>query len=202
MVDLKVTVSDFFRSLPIYSAIHDDGVKAITESLENPVVVQKGSLIKEMAIPNKDFYFLIDGYLKEMYKNIYTGEDELFNLVPPGTVFVNEDTLYFNRRPSHFYTAYSQVIYAKLTYTTYQKLLEEYPEIRMLHISASAEIQKNRRARLTMLRMSSTPDRVKWVQTVRPDLYKVMDRVTLSQYIGVSRASLYRAFDKNNKSQY
>jgi len=27
-------------------------------------------------------------------------------------------------------------------------------------------------------------------------LYHIMDRITLAQYIGVSRASLYRAFEK------
>ncbi|MEK9997062.1 MAG: hypothetical protein VW851_00290, partial [Cryomorphaceae bacterium] len=66
----------------------------------------------------------------------------------------------------------------------------------------TAEIQKNRRARLIMLRMRRTIDRVEWVKTNRPDLYKHMDRVTLAQYIGVSRAGLYRAFEKSNKFQF
>jgi DNA-binding XRE family transcriptional regulator len=33
-------------------------------------------------------------------------------------------------------------------------------------------------------------------------LYHIMDRITLAQYIGVSRASLYRAFEKNKKYQF
>ena len=53
-----------------------------------------------------------------------------------------------------------------------------------------------------MLRMSNTQDRIDWVKEQRGDLYKIMDRVTLAQYIRVSRASLYRAFDKTGKSQF
>jgi DNA-binding phage protein len=44
--------------------------------------------------------------------------------------------------------------------------------------------------------MPNTIDRIEWVQSQRGDLYNKMDKVTLAQYIGVSRASLYRAFDK------
>ena len=64
-----------------------------------------------------------------------------------------------------------------------------------------------------MLRMRKTSDRVGGIKEYRPDLFHVMDKVTLAQYIGVSRAGLYpfhfscslinetfkRVFSKNNR---
>jgi CRP-like cAMP-binding protein len=202
MVNYFPIVRKFFENLPLYTPNHKQVLDELLLSLESPVSLPKGEIIKEMAAPNKDFFFPVEGYLKEMYKNSYSREEELFNIIPPGTIFVNEDTLYFNRRPMHYYVTYTPVTYFRLPYERYQQLSKRFPELQSLHLSASAEVQRNRRKRLTMLRMGSTSDRIKWVRNVRPELYKVMDRITLAQYIGVSRASLYRAFDKNDKSQY
>jgi CRP-like cAMP-binding protein len=175
---------------------------AIIENFNTPVLKKKGAIITELAPPNKDFWFLCDGFLKEIYKNPFQNEDALFNFIPPASVFVNEDSLFYNKRPQHYYKAYTDVVIASLSNEKFQELKSKYPAIIKLYLSGTAEIQKNRRSRLIMLRMSNTQDRIDWVREQRGDLYKIMDRVTLAQYIGVSRASLYRAFDKTGKSQF
>jgi CRP-like cAMP-binding protein len=180
----------------------DETVKAIIDAFDPPVVKKKGSIISELAPPNKDFWFLCDGYLKEIYKNQYLNEDALFNFIPPGSIFVNEDSLFYNKRPQHYYKAYTEVTIASFSNEKFQELKKKYPAIIKLYLSGTAEIQRNRRSRLLMLRMSNTQEKINWVRSQRDDLYKTMDRVTLAQYIGVSRASLYRAFDKTGKSQF
>ena len=199
---IEQCVLDFFRGLPAYTTDMEETVRAIIENFNPPVFKKKGSIITELAPPNKDFWFLCDGFLKEIYKNPFQNEDALFNFIPPSSVFVNEDSLFYNKRPQHYYKAYTDVVIASLSNEKFQELKNEYPAIIKLYLSGTAEIQKNRRSRLIMLRMSNTQDRIDWVKEQRGDLYKIMDRVTLAQYIGVSRASLYRAFDKTGKSQF
>jgi len=199
---IEQCVQDFFRGLPAYTTDMEETVRAIIENFNPPVLKKKGSIITELAPPNKDFWFLCDGFLKEIYKNPFQNEDALFNFIPPSSVFVNEDSLFYNKRPQHYYKAYTDVVIASLSNEKFQELKNEYPAIIKLYLSGTAEIQKNRRSRLIMLRMSNTQDRIDWVREQRGDLYKIMDRVTLAQYIGVSRASLYRAFDKTGKSQF
>lgn len=199
---LDQLVFRFFRSLPAYTTDMEETVKAIIDAFDPPVVKKKGSIISELAPPNKDFWFLCDGYLKEIYKNQYLNEDALFNFIPPGSIFVNEDSLFYNKRPQHYYKAYTEVTIASFSNEKFQELKKKYPAIIKLYLSGTAEIQINRRSRLLMLRMSNTQEKINWVRSQRDDLYKTMDRVTLAQYIGVSRASLYRAFDKTGKSQF
>lgn len=199
---LDQLVFRFFRSLPAYTTDMEETVKAIIDAFDPPVVKKKGSIISELAPPNKDFWFLCDGYLKEIYKNQYLNEDALFNFIPPGSIFVNEDSLFYNKRPQHYYKAYTEVTIASFSNEKFQELKKKYPAIIKLYLSGTAEIQRNRRSRLLMLRMSNTQEKINWVRSQRDDLYKTMDRVTLAQYIGVSRASLYRAFDKTGKSQF
>ena len=199
---LDQLVFRFFRSLPAYTTDMEETVKAIIDAFDPPVVKKKGSIISELAPPNKDFWFLCDGYLKEIYKNQYLNEDALFNFIPPGSIFVNEDSLFYNKRPQHYYKAYTKVTIASFSNEKFQELKKKYPAIIKLYLSGTAEIQRNRRSRLLMLRMSNTQEKINWVRSQRDDLYKTMDRVTLAQYIGVSRASLYRAFDKTGKSQF
>lgn len=199
---IEQSILDFFRGLPAYTTDMEETVRAIIENFNPPVLKKKGSIITELAPPNKDFWFLCDGFLKEIYKNPFQNEDALFNFIPPSSVFVNEDSLFYNKRPQHYYKAYTDVIIASLSHEKFQELKNTYPAIIKLYLSGTAEIQKNRRSRLLMLRMSNTQDRIDCVREQRGDLYKIMDRVTLAQYIGVSRASLYRAFDKTGKSQF
>jgi CRP-like cAMP-binding protein len=199
---IEQCILDFFKGLPAYTTDMEETVRAIIENFNPPVLKKKGSIITELAPPNKDFWFLCDGFLKEIYKNPFQNEDALFNFIPPSSVFVNEDSLFYNKRPQHYYKAYTDVMIASLSHEKFQELKNTYPAIIKLYLSGTAEIQKNRRSRLIMLRMSNTQDRIDWVREQRGDLYKIMDRVTLAQYIGVSRASLYRAFDKTGKSQF
>lgn len=199
---LEQLVYDFFRGLPAYTTDMEDAVKAMIENFAPPVIKKKGAILTELAPPNKDFWFLCDGFLKEIYKNPFMNEDALFNFIPPASIFVNEDSLFYNKRPQHYYKAYTDVTIASLSNEKFQELKNKYPAIIKLYLSGTAEIQKNRRSRLLMLRMSNTQDKIDWVRDQRGDLYKIMDRVTLAQYIGVSRASLYRAFDKKGKSQF
>ena len=199
---IEQSILDFFRGLPAYTTDMEETVRAIIENFNPPVLKKKGSIITELAPPNKDFWFLCDGFLKEIYKNPFQNEDALFNFIPPSSVFVNEDSLFYNKRPQHYYKAYTDVVIASLSHEKFQELKNTYPAIIKLYLSGTAEIQKNRRSRLLMLRMSNTQNRIDWVREQRGDLYKIMDRVTLAQYIGVSRASLYRAFDKTGKSQF
>ena len=199
---IEQSILDFFKGLPAYTTDMEETVRAIIENFNPPVLKKKGAIITELAPPNKDFWFLCDGFLKEIYKNPFQNEDALFNFIPPSSVFVNEDSLFYNKRPQHYYKAYTDVVIASLSHEKFQELKNTYPAIIKLYLSGTAEIQKNRRSRLIMLRMSNTQDRIDWVREQRGDLYKIMDRVTLAQYIGVSRASLYRAFDKTGKSQF
>jgi CRP-like cAMP-binding protein len=199
---LEQLVYDFFRGLPAYTTDMEDAVKAIIENFDRPVIKKKGAILTELAPPNKDFWFLCDGFLKEIYKNPFMNEDALFNFIPPASIFVNEDSLFYNKRPQHYYKAYTDVTIASLSNEKFQVLKNKHSAIIKLYLSGTAEIQKNRRSRLLMLRMSNTQDKIDWVRDQRGDLYKIMDRVTLAQYIGVSRASLYRAFDKTGKSQF
>ena len=199
---LEQLVYDFFRGLPAYTTDMEDAVKAMIENFAPPVIKKKGAILTELAPPNKDFWFLYDGFLKEIYKNPFMNEDALFNFIPPASIFVNEDSLFYNKRPQHYYKAYTDVTIASLSNEKFQELKNKYPLIIKWYLSGTAEIQKNRRSRLLMLRMSNTQDKIDWVRDQRGDIYKIMDRVTLAQYIGVSRASLYRAFDKKGKSQF
>lgn len=200
--EIEQNILDFFRSLPAYTTDMEETALIVVKSFNAPVLKKKGSIITELAPPNKDFWFLASGFLKEIYKNPFQNEDALFNFIPPSSVFVNEDSLFYNKRPQHYYKAYTDVVIASLSHDKFQELKNKYPAIIKLYLSGTAEIQKNRRSRLIMLRMSNTQDRIDWVREQREDLYKIMDRVTLAQYIGVSRASLYRAFDKTGKSQF
>ena len=193
---LDKLVFDFFQGLPAYTSDMEETVQSIVQSFDTPITKPKGSIITELSPPNKDFWFLCEGYLKEIYKNPFHNQDSLFNFIPPSSIFVNEDSLFYNKRPQHYYKAYTDVRIASFNNERFQELKKKFPAIIKLYLSGTAEIQKNRRSRLLMLRMPNTIDRIAWVQSQRGDLYNKMDRVTLAQYIGVSRASLYRAFDK------
>lgn len=198
----KAAMRYYFESLPVYSEIFDEAIDAVISAMDSTIRAEKGRVLNELGAKNRDFWFLKDGYLKEMYRSPYAKEDGLFNMIPPSSIFVNEDTLFANQRPLHYFTAYTSVEILRLSEENYSRLLQEYPIINLLYISGTAEIQKSRRARLNMLRMNKTPDRIEWVRQQRRELFQIMDRITLAQYIGVSRASLYRAFEKNKKYQY
>lgn len=199
----KAAMREYFKSLPVYSEYFDEAIEALIASMDSGISAEKGRVLVELGATNKDFWFLKDGYLKEMYRSPYANEDSLFNMIPPSSIFVNEDTLFANQRPQHYFTAYTSAEILRLKEADYLLLLQKYPTImNLIYLSGTAEIQKSRRERLNMLRMNKTPDRIEWVQQQRRELYHVMDRITLAQYIGVSRASLYRAFEKNKKYQY
>jgi len=199
----KAAMHEYFKSLPVYSEYFDEAIEALIASMDSSISAEKGRVLVELSATNKDFWFLKDGFLKEMYRSPYANEDSLFNMIPPSSIFVNEDTLFANQRPQHYFTAYTSVEILRLKEADYLLLLQKYPTImNLIYLSGTAEIQKSRRERLNMLRMNKTPDRIEWVQQQRRELYHVMDRITLAQYIGVSRASLYRAFEKNKKYQY
>lgn len=198
----KEALRKYFKSLPVYTPAFDKTIDAIVNAVGYSTELKKGQIIKELNPENKDFWFLKDGFLKEMYRNTYLKEDSLFNLIPPNSIFVNEDTLFLDKRPQHYFVAYTDSSIVQFSQENYEKILQDYPLVQLLYVAGTAEIQKNRRARLTILRMSKTLDRVQWVREFRPDLYRYMDRITLAQYIGVSRASLYRAFEKTDKYQY
>ena len=191
----------YFEALPVYTPAFKSTVDSVVAALGS-VKKKKGQVVEELTLHNKDFWFLKSGFLKEMYKNPIEKEDSLFSLIPPLSIFVNEDTLFNDQHPQHYYTTYSDVEFIRFKYEDFERINAKHPLLQLLYLSGTAEIQKNRRARLIMLRMRRTIDRVEWVKTNRPDLYKHMDRVTLAQYIGVSRAGLYRAFEKSNKFQY
>ena len=199
----KAAMHEYFKSLPVYSEYFDEAIEALIASMDSGISAEKGRVLVELGATNKDFWFLKDGFLKEMYRSPYANEDSLFNMIPPSSIFVNEDTLFANQRPQHYFTAYTSVEILRLKEADYLLLLQKYPTImNLIYLSGTAEIQKSRRERLNMLRMNKTPDRIEWVQQQRRELYHVMDRITLAQYIGVSRASLYRAFEKNKKYQF
>jgi CRP-like cAMP-binding protein len=199
----KAAMREYFKSLPVYSEYFDEAIEALIASMDSGISAEKGRVLVELGATNKDFWFLKDGFLKEMYRSPYANEDSLFNMIPPSSIFVNEDTLFANQRPQHYFTAYTSVEILRLKEADYLLLLQKYPTImNLIYLSGTAEIQKSRRERLNMLRMNTTPDRIEWVQQQRRELYHVMDRITLAQYIGVSRASLYRAFEKNKKYQF
>ena len=199
----KAAMREYFKSLPVYSEYFDEAIEALIASMDSGISAEKGRVLVELGATNKDFWFLKDGFLKEMYRSPYANEDSLFNMIPPSSIFVNEDTLFANQRPQHYFTAYTSVEILRLKEADYLLLLQKYPTImNLIYLSGTAEIQKSRRERLNMLRMNKTPDRIEWVQQQRRELYHVMDRITLAQYIGVSRASLYRAFEKNKKYQF
>ena len=199
----KAAMREYFKSLPVYSEYFDEAIEALIASMDSGISAEKGRVLVELGATNKDFWFLKDGFLKEMYRSPYANEDSLFNMIPPSSIFVNEDTLFANQRPQHYFTAYTSVEILRLKEADYLLLLQKYPTImNLIYLSGTAEIQKSRRERLNMLRMNKTPDRIEWVQHQRRELYHVMDRITLAQYIGVSRASLYRAFEKNKKYQF
>ena len=199
----KAAMREYFKSLPVYSEYFDEAIEALIASIDSGISAEKGRVLVELGATNKDFWFLKDGFLKEMYRSPYANEDSLFNMIPPSSIFVNEDTLFANQRPQHYFTAYTSVEILRLKEADYLLLLQKYPTImNLIYLSGTAEIQKSRRERLNMLRMNETPDRIEWVQQQRRELYHVMDRITLAQYIGVSRASLYRAFEKNKKYQF
>ena len=199
----KAAMREYFKSLPVYSEYFDEAIEALIASMDSSISAEKGRVLVELSATNKDFWFLKDGFLKEMYRSPYANEDSLFNMIPPSSIFVNEDTLFANQRPQHYFTAYTSVEILRLKEADYLLLLQKYPTImNLIYLSGTAEIQKSRRERLNMLRMNKTPDRIEWVQQQRRELYHVMDRITLAQYIGVSRASLYRAFEKNKKYQF
>ena len=199
----KAAMREYFKSLPVYSEYFDEAIEALIASMDSGISAEKGRVLVELSATNKDFWFLKDGFLKEMYRSPYANEDSLFNMIPPSSIFVNEDTLFANQRPQHYFTAYTSVEILRLKEADYLLLLQKYPTImNLIYLSGTAEIQKSRRERLNMLRMNKTPDRIEWVQQQRRELYHVMDRITLAQYIGVSRASLYRAFEKNKKYQF
>ena len=199
----KAAMREYFKSLPVYSEYFDEAIEALIASMDSGISAEKGRVLVELSATNKDFWFLKDGFLKEMYRSPYANEDSLFNMIPPSSIFVNEDTLFANQRPQHYFTAYTSVEILRLKEADYLLLLQKYPTImNLIYLSGTAEIQKSRRERLNMLRINKTPDRIEWVQQQRRELYHVMDRITLAQYIGVSRASLYRAFEKNKKYQF
>lgn len=199
----KVAMRKYFESLPVYSEFFDEAIDAMIAAMDSGISAEKGRVLIELGSTNKDFWFLKDGFLKEMYRSPYAKEDSLFNMIPPSSIFVNEDTLFSNQRPQHYFTAYTSVEILRLKEAEYMRLLQKYPVvINLLYLSGTAEIQKSRRERLNMLRMNKTPNRIEWVQQHRRELYHIMDRITLAQYIGVSRASLYRAFEKNKKYQF
>ena len=193
----KAAMREYFKSLPVYSEYFDEAIEALIASMDSGISAEKGRVLVELGATNKDFWFLKDGFLKEMYRSPYANEDSLFNMIPPSSIFVNEDTLFANQRPQHYFTAYTSVEILRLKEADYLLLLQKYPTImNLIYLSGTAEIQKSRRERLNMLRMNKTPDRIEWVQQHRRELFQIMDRITLAQYIGVSRASLYRAFEK------
>ena len=198
----KEALRSYFKALPVYTPAFDETIDAIVNDIGGAREVKKGQIVKELSPENKDFWFLKEGFLKEMYRNTYVKEDSLFNLIPPDSIFVNEDTVLLNKRPQHYFVAYTDARILQFKLESYERISKQYPLVQLLYIAGTAEIQKNRRARLTMLRMSKTLDRVKWVREFRPELYRYMDRITLAQYIGVSRASLYRAFEKTDKYQF
>ena len=199
----KAAMREYFKSLPVYSEFFDEAIDAIIASMDSGISAEKGRILAELGAMNKDFWFLKNGFLKEMYRSPYAKEDSLFNMIPPSSIFVNEDTLFTNQRPKHYFSAYTSVEILRLREADYLILQQEYPvEMNLIYLSGTAEIQKIRRERLNMLRMNKTPDRIEWVQQRQRELYHIMDRITLAQYIGVSRASLYRAFEKKKKYQF
>lgn len=187
-------LKNYFRQLPAYNRSHDECIEFLLVRLTTQKQLPKGAILDDVNENERDFFFLVQGYLKEMYRNPYEQKDELFNFIPTGSIFVNENSHFANSQPPHYYVAHSRVTYIQIPRSVYSEMLEAYPRFNELYLNATAEIQRNRRERLGMLRMSKTLDRIEWVKSHRPDIYKELDKTTLAQYIGVSRASLYRAF--------
>ena len=54
------------------------------------------------------FWFLKQGYLKEMYKNPFDKEDSLFSLIPPKSILLTR-SLFNDQHPKHYFIAYGDV---------------------------------------------------------------------------------------------
>ncbi len=96
----------------------DSVVAALGESVKK----KKGQVVEELTLHNKDFWFLKSGFLKEMYKNPIEKEDSLFSLIPPLSIFVNEDTLFSDQHPQHYYTTYSDVEFIRFKYEDFERI--------------------------------------------------------------------------------
>ena len=92
----KAAMREYFKSLPVYSEFFDEAIDAIIASMDSGISAEKGRVLAELGAMNKDFWFLKNGFLKEMYRSPYAKEDSLFNMIPPSSIFVNEDTLFTN----------------------------------------------------------------------------------------------------------
>ena len=77
----------YFESLPVYSAYFDEAIDAIIAAMDSGIRAEKGRVLLELGATNKDFWFLKDGFLKEMYRSPYSKEDSLFNMIPPSSIF-------------------------------------------------------------------------------------------------------------------
>ena len=93
----KAAMRNYFESLPVYSEFFDEAIDAVISAMDSTIRAEKGRVLDELGAKNRDFWFLKDGYLKEMYRSPYAKEDGLFNMIPPSSIFVNEDTLFANQ---------------------------------------------------------------------------------------------------------
>ena len=83
----KAAMRTYFESLPVYSAYFDEAIDAIIAAMDSGIRAEKGRVLVELGATNKDFWFLKDGFLKEMYRSPYAKEDTLFNMIPPSSIF-------------------------------------------------------------------------------------------------------------------
>ena len=57
---------NYFESLPVYSEYFDEAIDAIIAAMDSGIHAEKGRVLHELGATNKDFWFLKDGFLKEI----------------------------------------------------------------------------------------------------------------------------------------
>jgi len=67
----KVAMRNYFESLPVYSEYFDEAIDAIIAAMDSGIRAEKGRVLLELGATNKDFWFLKDGFLKEMYQSLF-----------------------------------------------------------------------------------------------------------------------------------
>jgi CRP-like cAMP-binding protein len=165
--------------------LQGDGEAEVLRALSNKFIlrnVRGGDTLWDLDSESGDLHFILEGTFAEYLKR--GAQSFILRFYRPGKFAFSEDLLLYSKHSDTFSKALSSAKVASLPYVHFQNALRQG--------GLGVKLMEYRNTTYEMLQTSGT-NRIHAALEQFPDLLHLIPRRELADYLGISRASLFRS---------
>ena len=174
--------------------LQGDGEAEALRALSNKFIlrnVQSGDTLWDLDSESGDLHFILEGTFAEYLKR--GAQSFILRFYRPGKFAFSEDLLLYSKHSDTFSKALSSAKVASLPSVHFQNALRQGGlGVKLMEVLINLSMTEYRNTTYEMLQTSGT-NRIHAALEQFPDLLHLIPRRELTDYLGISRASLFRS---------